>query len=91
MALIRSSGMDAVKSARGLIMNKNSQDNQVLAYLKHGNTISQEEAIHFFNCYRLSSVINRLRNAGYKIITHREPNKVSVGNHARYEYKGVAE
>lgn len=82
--------MDAVKSTRGLIMNNNSQDKQVLTYLKHGNTISQIEAIQLFDCYRLSSVINRLRNAGHKIITHPEPNKSRFGNRARYEYKGIA-
>ena len=82
--------MDAVKSARGLSMKTNTQDNQVLTHLEHGNTISPEEAIQLFNCYRLSSVIHRLRNAGHKIITHREPNRGGIGNHARYEYKGIA-
>ena len=81
--------MDAVKSARGLNMNKNTQDHYILIHLKEGKTITQQEAIHLFNCYRLSSVINRLRNAGYLIVTHRIPNKSSLGNHARYEYKGV--
>lgn len=72
-------------------MNIYSQDKQVLIHLQHGNTISQEEAINLFNCYRLSSVIHRLRNAGHKIITLTEPNKSRFGNRARYEYKGVAQ
>ncbi len=64
---------------------KNTQLKQVLNYLKNGKTISQAEAIDMFNCYRLSAIIQRLRNMGYPVITHREPNKISTGTHARYE------
>ena len=64
---------------------KNTQLKQVLSYLKNGKTISQAEAIDMFNCYRLSAIIQRLRNMGYPVITHREPNKISTGTHARYE------
>lgn len=60
---------------------------QVLAHLKTGKTITQAEAIHLFNCYRLSAVIKRLRNAGCEIITHNEPNQNRDGYHARYEYR----
>lgn len=69
-------------------MNNNHQA-QVLSHLKNGKTISQAEAIHHFNCYRLSAVINRLRNAGHDIVTHNERNHLSNGNHARYEYRGI--
>ena len=62
-----------------------TQLKQVLAYLKQDKTISQAEAIDMFNCYRLSAIIQRLRNMGYPVITHREPNKISTGTHARYE------
>lgn len=34
-----------------------TQLKQVLAYLKQGKTISQAEAIHHFDCYRLSALI----------------------------------
>ena len=64
---------------------KNTQLKQVLAYLKQDKTISQAEAIDLFKCYRLSAIIQRLRNMGYPVITHREPNKISTGTHARYE------
>ncbi|MEG2269083.1 MAG: helix-turn-helix domain-containing protein [Acinetobacter sp.] len=63
----------------------NTQLKQVLAYLKQGKTISQAEAIDLFNCYRLSAIIQRLRNMGYPVVTHREPNRISTGTHARYE------
>ena len=62
-----------------------TQLKKILAYLKQGKTISQAEAIDLFNCYRLSAIIQRLRNAGYDIVTHYERNKSGVGSHARYE------
>lgn len=67
-------------------MSMNHQT-QVLAHLKTGKTLSQAEAISLFNCYRLSAVIKRLRNAGYEIITHNESNQNRDGYHARYEYR----
>ncbi|MEG0604165.1 MAG: helix-turn-helix domain-containing protein [Acinetobacter sp.] len=62
---------------------------QVLAYLKNGKTLSQAEAIYYFDCYRLSAVIQRLRIAGHNIITHGEPNLNGKGTHARYELNEV--
>ena len=62
---------------------------QVLAHLQQGKTLSQAEAILLFDCYRLSAVIQRLRIAGYDIVTHGEPNLNSKGTHARYELKEV--
>lgn len=62
---------------------------QVLAYLKNGKMLSQAEAIHYFDCYRLSAVIQRLRIAGHNIITHGEPNLNGKGTHARYELNEV--
>ena len=62
---------------------------QVLAHLKQGKTLSQAEAIQNFDCYRLSAVIQRLRLAGYDIVTHQEPNLNNKGSHARYELNEV--
>ena len=70
-------------------MSTNHQS-QVLALLKQGKTISQAEAIYYFDCYRLSAVIQRLRVIGHHIVTHNEPNLNSKGTHARYELKEVA-
>jgi len=50
---------------------------QVLNYLKSGKTLSQTEAITY------------LRNIGYDIVTHREPNSNNKATHARYELKEV--
>ena len=63
----------------------NTQLNQVLSHLKQGRSITQMDAIRLFNCYRLSAIIQRLRNAGYDIVTHNERNNSGIGRHARYE------
>ena len=70
-------------------MNNNHQT-QILTHLKQGKTLSPVEAISLFNCYRLSAVINRLRNSGYDIATHNESNLNGRGTHARYELNEVA-
>ena len=69
-------------------MNINHQT-QILNHLKQGKTLSQAEAIQNFDCYRLSAVIQRLRLAGYDIVTHQEPNLNNKGSHARYELNEV--
>ena len=67
----------------------NTQLNQVLAHLKQGRSITQVDAIKYFNCYRLSAIIKRLRNSGYDIVTYNERNSSGTGCHARYELKEV--
>ena len=62
-----------------------NQSEKILSHLKQDKTISQAEAIQYFDCYRLSSVIQRLRCAGYDIVTHYERNNSGIGRHARYE------
>lgn len=57
----------------------------VLNHLQQGKTLTQAEAIAQFKCYRLSAVINCLRNAGHEIVTHLERNSSDTGNYARYE------
>lgn len=69
-------------------MSTNHQT-QVLAHLQQGKTLSQAEAIYHFDCYRLSAVIQRLRNSGHDIVTHQEPNLNNKGSHARYELNEV--
>jgi len=61
---------------------------QVLDHLKQGRTISPVEAINYYDCFRLSAVINRLRKQGYDIVTHQEANQNNKGTHARYELIG---
>ena len=69
-------------------MRTTTHQQQILEHLKSGNTLTQADAIHLFNCYRLSSVIQLLRKAGHNIVTHNEKNSRSNGTHARYELQG---
>lgn len=71
-------------------MTNNSQLQQVLEHLKQSKTITALEALELCGCLRLSPLIQRLRNEGYDIVTHREPNSKRTGTHARYELKQVA-
>lgn len=75
-------------SIGGLSM-KTSHQTQVLAHLKTGKTLSQAEAIHHFDCCRLSAVIQRLRIAGHNIVNHNEPNLNGKRANARYELNEV--
>jgi len=47
-----------------------SQTKQILEYLKQGNSITALEALNVFQCMRLASRINDLKNSGYKIVSH---------------------
>ena len=69
-------------------MNTNHQT-QILNHLKQGKTLSQAEAIHHFDCFRLSAVVERLRKQGYDIVTHQETNLNNKGTHERHELKEV--
>ena len=70
-------------------MTNNTQFQQVLDHLKQFKTITPFEALELCGCLRLSPIIQRLRNTGYDIVTHRERNNKRTGTHARYEYRGV--
>lgn len=72
-------------------MNKTTQDQTILNHLKSGNTITQAEAANSYGYYRLSANIERLRKAGYNIVTHYEKNSRATGRHARYELIGEFE
>lgn len=56
----------------------------VLEYLKKKGSISQQEAIKFFSAYRLSDIIYKLRNEGYKIYTHSETVTNRFGKEVTY-------
>ena len=66
-------------------MDKVTQDQTVLNHLICGKTIIQSEAATSYDYYRLSANIERLRKAGYNIVTHYEKNSQTTGRHARYE------
>ena len=70
-------------------MDKVTQDQTVLDHLKSGKTITAVEAACLYSFYRLSANIERLRKAGYDIVTHYEKNSRTTGRHARYELREV--
>ncbi|WP_347460338.1 helix-turn-helix domain-containing protein [Acinetobacter thermotolerans] len=65
---------------------KQTVENQVLEHLKSGKTITSIEAMHMWNCCRLSAVIHSLRSDGHPIEKIWEPNNKKTGMHARYFY-----
>lgn len=50
--------------------NKTTQSNQILEYMRQGNSITPLEALNLFGCMRLGARIYDLSQAGY--IIHRE-------------------
>jgi hypothetical protein len=46
---------------------KTSQNNQILAHLKSGKTITPLQALWQFNCFRLSGRIHELKSKGWNI------------------------
>ena len=63
----------------------NTQEQQVLNHLKQGKTITPMDAVKYYDIYRLSAVVLKLRKAGHHIIRHDERNYSGKGTHARYE------
>ena len=59
-----------------------SQNKQILEYLKIGNKITSLEALNTFGCFRLSSRIFDLRQKGHNIVTHKK--KVDGKTFAEY-------
>lgn len=54
-------------------MKEKSKTQDVLNHLKIYGSISQREAVEFYNLYRLSSVIYALKKRGYDITTENAP------------------
>lgn len=67
-------------------VTKMNQKHRVLEYIQKHGSISQQEAIREFSCYRLSAKIFELRREGYPITTLRVPfsNEYTSGHYAVY-------
>lgn len=50
-----------------------SQNQQVLSYLKTGKVITPIEALDMFGCFRLSARIYELKDSGWPIHCERKP------------------
>jgi len=59
-----------------------SQAEATLRYLRKNKSITQQDAIDNFKCYRLAPRIAELKAKGYVIVTLREAHP--GGSHARY-------
>lgn len=64
---------------------KKSQKEKVLNHLLTGADLTPIEALQKFGCYRLSSVIFRLKEEGYNIKTHKMINSENQRWYARYK------
>ena len=62
-----------------------TQEQQILNHLKQEESITPMDAVQYYNIYRLSAVIFKLRRAGHHIIRYDERNSSGRGTHARYE------
>lgn len=69
---------------------KRSQTHRVLDYMRKNGSISQQEAISAFACYRLAAKIFELRHDGYIIKTEKVPftNDYTSGYYAVYTLIG---
>lgn len=67
-----------------------SQTQRVLDYMRKHGSISQQEAINAFSCYRLAAKIFDLRQDGYIIKTDKVPfrNEYTSGFYAVYRLVG---
>ena len=48
-----------------------SQNKQIAEYLNNGGVLTQMDALKMFNCFRLASRINDLRNKGLDLVTEK--------------------
>lgn len=65
-----------------------SKTENILEYLKKGNTITNVDAVDLFKAYRLSAIIYNLKKKGYNISTINEINEETKTRYARYKLIG---
>lgn len=69
---------------------RESQRKKIACYLKSGRSLTQDEAIRMFGCYRLSARIFELREQGMDIKTeiktmkHREGDETFITQYGEY-------
>lgn len=66
-----------------------SQQAQILEYLRQGYSITPKVADKKFNCLRLSARVFNLKNKGHEIITDMIDDKKSGKRYASYRLAGV--
>lgn len=61
-----------------------SQKIEVLKHLQAGKSLTQEQAIAKWRCFRLPVMIQRLRDEGHMIAMEWVPNRDNMGRHGKY-------
>jgi hypothetical protein len=61
-----------------------SQVRMILAYLRQGKTITQEEAKALYGCARLASRINDIKNKGIEVKRRMQPGLNRYGKTVKY-------
>ena len=71
-------------------LQEGSQNYNILKHLINRGTITAAEAVHDYDCYRLSGRIKDLRDMGVDIETEMIPTKTKTGSshYAKYHLKG---
>ena len=64
-----------------------TQNKQILAHLKAGNSITAIEALNMFGCFRLGARIYDLKQSGYNIVSNMV--KHNGKSFASYSLRGV--
>ena len=64
--------------------NHMSQADEVLSYLKDGNSVTPIDALNKWGCMRLAAIIHNLKKDGWQIKTTMVKNKTSGKKYARY-------
>lgn len=65
-----------------------TQNQLILDWLKSGRSITALQALMWFNCFRLASRINQLKNQGHNIKVEMVYTAMSNKKVAKYSYNG---
>ena len=73
-----------MKKFGGIMANKTTQSNQILEYMRQGNSITPLEALRLFDCMRLGARIYDLSQAGHVINSEMVHDEKTGKRYARY-------
>ena len=65
-------------------MTQETKEHKIKLHLLNGNKITTLDALNLYGCFRLASVIHRLRKKGFNILSYRHNYKGN--NYSVYEY-----
>ena len=62
----------------------NSQEERILHYMENGYSITAMGALNLFQCFRLASRINSLKNQGHNIVSKMRTDPATKKRYAQY-------